>query len=164
MKTAGLSPDAEVAAALVRAHYAQNSGRLGLKVLYDLCGPTRTRTKSILFGQLGYLNEEGDPTFGPFMGGASVVVFNAVLQCALPRQGFECVSPILQLMQLFGVPPSSTTVEILLSCSEKNGVLSLAAFGNCILHHKGGRHRIRSAHEHTASEPHTSREKGLVQK
>jgi len=125
MKTAGLSPDAEVAAALVRAHYAQNSGRLGLKVLYDLCGPTRTRTKSILFSQLGYLNEEGDSTFGPFMGGASVVAFNAVLQCALPRQGFECVSPILQLMQLFGVPPSSTTVEILLSYSEKNGVSPL---------------------------------------
>lgn len=121
MKAACLSLDAEVAAALIRAHFAQNSGRLALKVLYDFCGPIHTRLQSSLFKELGYYAEEGDPTFGPFSDGPSVAAFNAVLQCALPRRGYKCLNPILRLMQSFGVTPSSATVEILLSYTEKIG-------------------------------------------
>ena len=118
MIASNITPDAGVAASLIRAFYARGSEALALQTLRDICRAFELDTDALK--RLGFKRMPTKPLYDILEGGPTMDIFNSLLQGALKMRGVQAVSLVLKLMKSVGLTPDATTLQIFLSYLEKH--------------------------------------------
>ncbi|KZT30472.1 hypothetical protein NEOLEDRAFT_11467 [Neolentinus lepideus HHB14362 ss-1] len=118
MQAAGIVPDTNVVAALVRAHINVGDEATAVRIVADMCPPTVPRS---LLTRVGLVSDEHH--FGQALLPQSLLtvhVLNALLKGVIQSyrlRGFGC---ILRIMRIVGVKPDGHTTKIFIHYLESN--------------------------------------------